>query len=130
MTNQYNPYPRVELPDRKPLEEKRQQSFYGIADEYELISARVRWSCHNEDCGVTIPIYSYYYKHKGSKAYWHFKRRRCWDRVCQNCYFDHVLDPSTMKWRRRMEARLRDEAYKIERAIEKAEEQKQAVRRR
>lgn len=123
-----NDRPKVELVDRKRMEERTQTRFYAIANQYECIGARRNWRCDNPDCQVIINTYNYYYKHKGSKAWWNFRRYQCWDRVCQDCYYDHVLSPTTSEWRRRMEGRLTSELGRIEKAMAKIDVDKHAVR--
>ena len=111
--------PKVLLENRKPFDERIQKGFFDHATEYDLIRARVRWICFNPDCRLPIPSGSYYYKYKGSRSYWNYKRYGLWDRVCQACYFDHVLDPKSELWQRRMESILARDMAKIERNIER-----------
>lgn len=117
--------PKVLLENRKPLSVDRQKGFFEQADKYDLIRARWSWSCYNPDCGLSIPSGSYYYKYKGSRSYWNYKRYGLWERVCQACYMDHVLDPKSERWQRHMESILTRDMAKLERDIER--EDKSAV---
>lgn len=98
--------PVVPLDERKPFRERTQQAFYRSARYYELINCRKTFNCQNAECRKEIRSYSnYYFKYKGSKD-WTFRYYNIWDKVCQDCYYDHVLDPATEEWQNQMAHRL------------------------
>jgi hypothetical protein len=111
--------PLVLLESRKPLEDRNQSHFYSVANEYDFIQARTQWYCMNPQCKVTLPYGRYYYKYKGSHSYWNYRRYGVWDRCCKLCYFDHVLNPKTDRWKNHMLSILNSTTREFENAIDK-----------
>jgi len=122
--------PLLSLEERLPLEDRRQQHYYSGAYKYHWIQARSDWVCMNEACKVALPYGRYYYKYRGSRSYWDFRRFKVWDRCCKLCYFDHVLNPKTEEWKREMEGILSMETRAMERAMEKVDHSATAKRTR
>ena len=85
------------------MDRNHQDHFYRIANEYAFIQARQNWWCNNPECKVVLPDGRYYYKFKGSRSYWNYRRYGTWDRCCKLCYYDHVLNPKTNEWKVKME---------------------------
>ena len=95
--------PLVLLENRGTMDKSYQDHFYRIAHEYSFIQARQTWWCKNPECKVILPDGRYYYKFKGSRSYWNYRRYGTWDRCCKLCYYDHVLNPKTNEWKVKME---------------------------
>ena len=112
--------PVVPLNERKPMRAGAQKAFYEKAIGYELINCRKNFNCHNGDCRKEIRAYAnYYYKYKGSID-WTFRYYRLWEKICRDCYYDHVLDPSSREWINAMEHRLATDGRQLDWEREKA----------
>ena len=125
-----NTIPLVALEERVPMDKSNQQHFYTIANEYEFIQARQTWWCNNPNCKVTLPYGRYYYKFKGSRSYWNYRRYGVWDRCCRLCYYDHILNPNTQSWKNHMSAILQTTMHEMERAMETSNNSPVRPRRR
>ena len=124
--------PAKPLDEREPIKERDQKHYYAISSEYDLTCARKSWRCMNDQCYIRIETYTYYYKFKGSRSWWNMRRHHVWDRICQDCYFDHVLSPTTDEWRIKMGRKLEQESKQMESILDKIDNPNhaQAVRRR
>jgi len=111
--------PLVPYGDRDVIDESTQNAFYNKAEQYDYIQARADWWCINPQCKVRLPYGRYYYKFKGSRSYWNMRRYGVWDRCCKLCYFDHIVNPKTDKWKNYMARLLENTRQEFERAIEK-----------
>ena len=125
-----NSIPLVALEERVPMDKNTQEHFYRIADNYKFIQARRTWWCNNPECKVRLPDRRYYYKYKGSRDYWSFRRYGTWDRCCKLCYYDHVLNPKTQSWKNHMSAILSNTMHEMERAMQRADMTPMRPRRR
>ena len=114
-----NTIPLVVLEERGAMDKSNQEHFYRIAEAYKFIQARTQWWCMNPECKVTLPDGRYYYKYKGSRDYWNYRRYGVWDRCCKLCYYDHILNPKTQEWKNRMSSILTTTMYEMERAMDR-----------
>ena len=104
----------IPLSKRKPLTKGETQCYRSRADNYRFLQCRKTFKCHNEQCDKRVVSYcDYYYKYEGALD-WNYRYYNLWNKVCIDCYFDHVVDPNSKKWINHMTAQLEHEGRRLD----------------
>ena len=104
----------IPLSKRKPLTKGETQCYRSRADNYRFLQCRKTFNCHNEQCDKRVVSYcDYYYKYEGALD-WNYRYFNLWNKVCIDCYFDHVVDPNSKKWINHMTAQLEHEGRRLD----------------
>ena len=104
----------IPLSKRKPMTDSKLRVYRDRANSYRWIQCRKTFKCHNEDCDRRVVEYcDYYYKYEGALD-WNYRYYNLWNKVCIDCYFDHVVDPNSKKWINHMTAQLEHEGRRLD----------------
>lgn len=104
----------IPLSKRKPMSAEAQQHYRSRATNYRWIQCRKTFKCHNEQCDKRVVSYcDYYYKYEGALD-WNYRYYNLWNKICVDCYYDHVLDPKSQKWINHMTAQLEHEGRRLD----------------
>ena len=104
----------IPLSKRKPMDTRKLRVYRDRANNYRWIQCRKTFKCHNEQCDRRVVEYcDYYYKYEGALD-WNYRYYNLWNKVCIDCYFDHVVDPNSKKWINHMTAQLEHEGRRLD----------------
>ena len=104
----------IPLSKRKPLGDGAQKAYRDRATSYRWIQCRKTFKCHNLDCERRVVSYcDYYYKYEG-RLDWNYRYYRLWNKICVDCYYDHVLDPNSQEWINHMSISLEHEGRRLD----------------
>ena len=92
----------IPLHERKPIPPRTLKVYRDRSSNYRWIQCRKNFHCHNEQCDKRIISYcDYYYKYEG-RLDWNYRYYNLWSKICSDCYYNYVLDPSSQEWIRHM----------------------------
>ena len=104
----------IPLSKRKPIPERTQNMYRSRAHNYRWIECRKTFKCHNEDCDRRVVSYcDYYYKYEGNLD-WNYRYYNMWNKICSDCYYDHVLNPDSQEWINHMSISLEHEGRRLD----------------
>ena len=96
------------------MDKAQTKCYRSRADNYRFLQCRKTFNCHNEQCDKRVVSYcDYYYKYEGALD-WNYRYYNLWNKICIDCYFDHVVDPNSKKWINHMTAQLEHEGRRLD----------------